>query len=52
MEHGKYLDVRNVDQGISQVSEANEWDILVNTRNKFDISKHPCVVLFNILKMS
>ena len=38
----------SVDQDISQVSKANEWDILFNTRNKFHISKHPCILLFII----
>ena len=40
--------ISSVDQDISQVSKANEWDILFNTRNKFRISKHSCIVLFII----
>ena len=26
------------------------WDILVNTRNKFHISAHPCIILYFIIK--
>ena len=36
--------ISSVDQDISRASEANEWDILFNTRNKFHISKHPCIL--------
>ena len=42
--------ILSVDQDISRVSEANEWDFLITTRNKFYISKHPCIVLFIIDK--
>ena len=38
--------ISSVEQDISRVSEANEWDILLSTRNKFHISKHPCNILF------
>ena len=38
--------ISSVEQDISQVSEANKWDILLSTRNKFHISKHPCNILF------
>ncbi len=38
--------ISSVEQGISRVSEANELDILLSTRNKFHISKHPCNILF------
>ncbi len=34
-----------VEQDISRVSEANELDILLSTRNKLHISKHPCIIL-------
>ena len=42
----KYEFISSVEQDISRVSEANEWDILLSTRNKFHISKHPCNILF------
>ena len=29
--------ISSVDQDISQVSKANEWDILFNTRNNFGL---------------
>ena len=45
----KFKFILSVDQGISQVSNANERDILFNARNKFHISKHPCIVLFIII---
>ena len=39
--------ISNVDQDISRVSKASELvDILFNTRNKFYISAHPCLILF------
>ena len=38
--------ILGVEQDISRVSEANEWDILLSTINKFHISKHPCNILF------
>ncbi len=38
--------ISNVEQDISRVCEANEWDILLSTRNKFHISKHPCNIRF------
>ena len=38
--------ISSVEQEISRVSEANEWDILLSTKNKFHISKHPCNILF------
>ena len=31
--------ISSVEHDISRVSEANEWDILLSTRNKFHISK-------------
>ncbi len=37
--------ISSVEQDISRVSEANECDILLSTRNKFHISKHPCNIL-------
>ena len=37
-----------VEHDISQVSAANEWDVMFNTRNKFGISNHPCIFLFII----
>ena len=40
--------ISSVDQDILRVSKANEWDILFHTRDKFGISKHPCIVLFII----
>ena len=39
-----YMDVRGKKGNLFRVSEVNEWDILVNTRNKFHISKHLCTV--------
>ncbi len=36
-------EISSVEQDISRVSE---WDILLSTRNKFHISKHPCNILF------
>jgi hypothetical protein len=35
--------ISSVEHDISQVSAANEWDIMFNTRNKSGISKHPCI---------
>ena len=43
MEARKYEIISSVNQDISRVSVENEWDILVNTRNEFHISKHPCL---------
>ncbi len=43
---GKMKFISSVEQDISRVSEANEWDILLSTRNKCHISKHPCNILF------
>jgi hypothetical protein len=40
--------ISSVEHDISQVSAANEWDIMFNTRNKSGISKHPCIILFII----
>ena len=35
-----------VEQDISLVRFAHSWDILANTRNKFHISAHPCIILY------
>ena len=35
-----------VEQDISLVRFAHLRDILVNTRNKFHISTHPCIILY------
>ena len=36
--------ISRVEQDISLVCFALSWDILVNTRNKFHISAHPCIL--------
>ena len=41
--YGNAKFIFSFDQDISRVRKENEWDI--NTRNKFHISKYPCVVL-------
>ena len=43
------MDVRKYEIYFSRVRKAKEWDILFNTRNKFHICKHACIVLFIIL---
>ena len=35
-----------LNKDISLVCFAHSWDILVNTRNKFHISTHPCIILY------
>jgi hypothetical protein len=40
--------ILSIENDISQVSTANEWDIMFNTINKSGISKHPCIFLFTI----
>ena len=35
-----------VDKDISLVRFTYSWDILVNIRNKFHISAHPCIILY------
>jgi hypothetical protein len=40
--------ISSVEHDIPRVSAANEWDIMLNTRNKSGISKHPCIFLFII----
>ena len=50
-----YVDMRKYQiyiQDIAWVSKANEFDILINMRNKFHILKHPCIVLFIIQKIT
>ena len=50
---GKMKFISSVDKDIPQVSKANaEWDNLqvFNTRNKFHISKHPCIILLIMYK--
>ena len=45
MDVWKYEIISCVEQDISLVRIAYLWDILVNTRNKFHISAHPCIIL-------
>ena len=45
MDVWKYEIISRVEQDISLV---DSWDILVNTRNKFHISAHPCIILYCI----
>ena len=40
--------ISRVQQDISLVRFAHLWDIVVNTRNKFLISSHPCIILHHI----
>ena len=42
----KYEIISRIEQDISLVHFAHSWDILVNTRNKFHISAHPCIILY------
>ena len=42
----KYEIISRVEQDMSLVRFAHSWDILVNTRHKFHISKHPCIILY------
>ena len=42
----KYEIISRVEQDISLVRFAHSWDILVNIRNKFHISAHPCIFLY------
>ena len=35
-----------IEQDTSLVRFAHSYDILVNTRNKFHISTHPCIILY------
>ena len=42
----KYEIYSSVEYDISRVSAANECDIIFNTRNKFRISAHPCIILY------
>ena len=44
----KYEIISHIEQDISLVRFAHLWDILVNTRNKFHISAHPCIILYLI----
>ena len=46
MDVWKYEIIYRVDQDISLVHFAHSWVILVNTRNKFHISAHPCIILY------
>ena len=46
MDVWKYEINSRVEQDISLVRFAHSWDILVNTRNKFHISTHPCIILY------
>ncbi len=41
--------ISSVDQVSHELSEANERDILVNTRNKFHISKHTYIIILCII---
>ena len=40
-----YEMISRVEQDISLIRFAHLWDNLVNTRNKFHFSKHPCIIL-------
>ena len=42
----KYEINSRVEQDILLVRFAHSWDILVNTRNKFHISAHPCIIFY------
>ena len=37
--------ISRVEQDISLVRFSHSWTILVNTRNRFDISAHLCIIL-------
>ena len=50
MDVWKYEIISRVEQDISLVRFAHLWDILVNTRNKFHISAHPCIILYLLMK--
>ena len=45
----KYEIISCVEKDISLIRFAHSWDILVNTQNKFNISAHPCIILYAIL---
>ena len=45
MDVWKYEIISPFEQDISLIRFAHSWDILVNTRNKFHISVHPCIIL-------
>ena len=49
MDVWKYEIISRVEQDISLVRFAHSSDILVNTRNKFQISAHPCIILYLLL---
>ena len=49
MDVWKYEIISRVEQDISLVRFAHSWDILGNTRSKFHISAHPCIILYLIL---
>ena len=52
MDVWKYEIISLVEQEyISLVRFAHSWDILVNTRNKFHIFAHPCIILYIIHDM-
>jgi hypothetical protein len=42
-----FLVLNNYD--ISLVRCAHSWDIMFNTRNKYGISAHPCIILYLVL---
>ena len=48
MDAWKYEIFSGVDKDILLLRFAHSWDILVNTRNKFHISTHPCIILYVI----
>ena len=52
MDAWKYEIISRVEQDILLVRFAHSRDILVNTRNKFHISAHPCIILYLIFKMA
>jgi hypothetical protein len=40
--------ISRVEHDISLVRCARSWDIMFNTRNKFGIAAHPCIILYII----
>ena len=51
MDVWKYEIISRVVQDISLVRYAHSWDILINTRNKFHISAHPCIILYLVFNI-